>query len=315
MSLIHEALKRSESDKNRYRSPYFDNLTVIPPDGDDEVPPPPRPGCSVSETPGPPRKTRGLMLALLTLLVLAGAFFLLRSSGSTGPDSAVADATDQPPRPLTPGQMIADANRAAPDPTLNHHNTDGQADANIASAGKGSDPGKLRIRGGSQADAFTDAMRKLRQAWRTRDGGDANDKAPGKPTLPSGSEPLTSGGKPIQWRRPPAPTFISDRGDPSPKPSATDKTAAGTTDKTGGDENPDAAKQPTSAPAKPADPDAEFIATLRVTAILRGSSGNVALINGGLYRVGQTIQGAKITRIGQYEVEVTYKGKTHTIRI
>ena len=39
MSLINEALKRSESDKLRNSSPYFNNLTVMMPEGDD-VPPP-----------------------------------------------------------------------------------------------------------------------------------------------------------------------------------------------------------------------------------------------------------------------------------
>ena len=48
---------------------------------------------------------------------------------------------------------------------------------------------------------------------------------------------------------------------------------------------------------------------------MRGSDGNVALINGGLYREGQTIQGALIVKIGQYEVELTANGKRFTIRI
>ena len=41
MSLINEALKRAEEDKLRHSSPFFNNLTVLPPAEEEISAPPP----------------------------------------------------------------------------------------------------------------------------------------------------------------------------------------------------------------------------------------------------------------------------------
>jgi len=313
MSLINEALKRSESDKARNQSPYFDNLTVLMPDGDDETPPPPRPTFTAPQPPRPPRKTsRALIYALVGSMALLGVFFWARSTGEAGPGDAAAEPPDEPARPLTDGQMAAGARRTPPDASLNRHNTDSQAGAN-GQAGPGQAKPALRIRSDSAADAFTMAMRKLREARLAEQARDANIATSDGSSGAGGSTPLTSGGKPIAFRPAGAAGGISRDSDEGPAPTVPAEPAETS--------EPTETKPPASAPAKPTETpepartDGLDTSTLRVTAILRGSQGNVALINGGLYREGQTIQGATIVRIGAYDVELTYKGKKYTIRI
>jgi len=282
MSLINEALKRSESDKLRNSSPYFNNLTVMMPEGD-EVPPPPRP---TFEGPRPPRRptSRLLILALAATACFGTWYFWGRSTGQVGPASASGEATQEVEKPMTPAQMKAAAERSAPDASLDRHNTDSQARENAAA--------KAGAKGGIAAsnaeDAFKAAMRQLQQA---RQHGQPEESAGQAEAAGQAAE--TGQPSPAQPRQ----------GDPATAP-ATAPAQPGAT-------------PPAATPAKPApgpsdDPDPS---KLRVTAIMRGPDGNVALINGGLYREGQTIHGALIVKIGQYEVELTANGKQFTIRI
>lgn len=288
MSLINEALKRSESDKLRNSSPYFDNLTVMMPEGDD-VPPPPRP---TFEKPRPPRRptSRLLILALAATACLGAWYFLGRSTGQVGPAIASGDVAQEVEKPMTPAQMKAAAERSAPDASLDRHNTDSRSGDSAAAKGG--------VKGGITAsnvdDAFKAAMRKLQQARQQEQPEEssgqadevtspakAQDEATETPSAPSNAAPTAT---------PAAPSPAATPAKPAPTKPAPTKPAPDTSD------DPDPSK-------------------LRVTAIMRGPDGNVALINGGLYREGQTIQGATIVKIGQYEVELTANGKRFTIRI
>jgi len=258
MSLINEALKRSESDKRRNSSPYFDNLTVMRPDDDDELPPPPRPTFEAHDHDKRPT-SRVLILALVAAAAFGGWYLWSRSTGHVGPREASANALDEADKPLPLEQMHAAVKRVAPDPTLNKHNTDSLAGNKIDKKAK---PTKLKAE-----DAFTAAMRKLEQARH-------------KAKAPSTTAP-------VETSKPPGATG--------------DETGAAATGK------------PEPAPTTP--PPAAPPVKLRLTAIMRGPDGNVAIINGSLYREGQTVKGATILKIGQYEVELVADGKRFTIRI
>lgn len=300
MSLINEALKRSDSDKRRNSSPYFDNLTVMRPDDDDEMPPPPRPRSKVSRHEKRPT-SRLLIMALVTVVAFGGWYLWSRSTGHIGPQDASAEADKQ----LTPEQMRAAAERVSPDSTLNKSNTD-----SLAGAKTDNDVNA------KPEDAFTAAMRQLEQARRQAETDEAN-----QPPSPH-SEPLTSGGRPIKFRhaRPPQgskpqevqwpPSAEINTVKPKIPPTAAPAPAPAKTAEP--DTDTDAGSTPEPAP-KPVAP--HEASKLRVTAIMRGPDGNMALINGSLYREGQTIKGATIVKIGQYEVELVADGKRFTIRI
>ena len=292
MSLINKALKRSESDKLRNSSPYFNNLTLLMPDGDN-VPAPPRP--TFEEPRGPRRPTsRLLVFALVAMACFAAWYSWGRSTGQVGPANASGEAAEQVEKPLTHAQMKAAAERSAPDPSLNRHNTDSQAHANAgAKAGANGS-----IAGGNDEDAFTAAMRKIQQARQKEQHNESSDQA-------EAGQPSPAGPRQADGATPPA-TAPAEASEPTSAPSSAVPAAP-----------PPPAPPAGTAPAKPApEPsDALDVSKLRVTAIMRGSDGNVALINGGLYREGQTIQGALIVKIGQYEVELTASGKRFTIRI
>jgi len=51
----------------------------------------------------------------------------------------------------------------------------------------------------------------------------------------------------------------------------------------------------------------------RLSAVMRGPEGNVALINGNLFREGQTVLGARIVSIGRYQVELESAGRRFLI--
>ena len=302
MSLINEALKRSESDKRRNSSPYFDNLTVMRPDDDDEVPPPPRPTFQTRRQEKPP-VSRLLILGLVAAVACGGWYIWSRSTGQVGPDEASANALAEPDKPPTVEQMRAAAERVAPDPTLNRHNTDSHA------GNKTDDRAKLAK--DKSLDPFTAAMRQLERAGEK--GTETGELSP------MTSEPLTSGGRPIKFRhaRPPESSKPRDVHWPAsarmkPTKSKAPPTTAPveTTDPPASpDADTDVAKPAPKPPTPPKTP------SLRVTAIMRGPDGNVAIINGGLYRKGQTVKGATIVRIGQYDVELVADGKRFTIRI
>jgi len=281
MSLINEALKRSESDKLRNSSPYFNNPTLMMPEGDG-VSAPARP--TFEEPRGPRRPTSRLLVFALVATACFGAWYSWgRSSGQVGPANASGEATQEVEKNLTHAQMKAAAERSAPNPSLNRHNTDSQAHAN-AGANAGANGS---IAGGNGGDAFTAAMRKLQQARQKDQPDEPSDQAEAGQQQADGATPPAT-----------APTEASE-------PTSAPSSAA-----------PPAPPAET-APAKPApEPsDALDVSKLRVTAIMRSPDGNVALINGGLYRQGQTIQGALIVKIGQYEVELTANGKRFTIRM
>ncbi len=300
MSLINEALKRSESDKRRNASPYFDNLTVMMPDGDDEMPPPPRPDFQARRPENRPT-SRLLILALVASAAFGGWLIWSRSTGQTGPSEAAAQSESQPPdeaRPMTPEQMLAAANRNSPAPTLSKHNTDSLAGTIIDE--------KLSGAKGKAKDAFTAAMQQLARARERNKAGeiDRPDSA--------GSEPLTSGGKPITFRR----ARPSDTGDMIPP--ETDSKPDGAPDSTAqADTEPRPEKPDPPTAEKAPDPPAKHDKTrgLRVTAIMGGPEGNVAIINGSVYRQGQTVKGATIKKIGRYQVELEAEGRRFTIRI
>jgi hypothetical protein len=50
-------------------------------------------------------------------------------------------------------------------------------------------------------------------------------------------------------------------------------------------------------------------ADFKLTGVLRGPDGATAIINGNFYSVGQTIDGAKVTRIGRYTVDLEIEGR------
>lgn len=80
MSLINEALKRAEADKLN-RSPYFDNLTVLPVSADAGPPPPalpPEPKLAPQTMIHPQRRQHGR--AATTLMLVAGIFACLAAS-------------------------------------------------------------------------------------------------------------------------------------------------------------------------------------------------------------------------------------------
>ncbi len=294
MSLINEALKRSESDKLRNSSPYFNNLTVMMPEGDD-VPPPARP--TVEEPRRPRRPTsRLLMLALVATACFAAWYFWGRSTGQVGPASASGESMQDVEKPMTPAQMQAAAERSAPDPSLNGHNTDSQARDNAAAKG-GTKGG---IVASNVKDAFTAAMRKLQEARQNERADESAGLAKAGPQADETGQPSPARPQQGDSATPPA----TDPAQPGEPPSAPPSAAP-------------AAPPATTAPAKPAPEPSDNLdpSKLRVTAIMRGPGGNVALINGGLYREGQTIQGALVVKIGQYEVELTANGKRFTIRI
>lgn len=54
---------------------------------------------------------------------------------------------------------------------------------------------------------------------------------------------------------------------------------------------------------------------LRLGGIMRGSNGNIALINNRSVRVGQTVNNAKIVHIGDFSVEVELDGKRYLVAI
>jgi len=277
MSLINEALKRSESDKLRNSSPYFNNPTLMMPEGHG-VSAPARP--TFEEPRGPRRPTSRLLVFALVATACFGAWYSWgRSSGQVGPANASGEATQEVEKNLTHAQMKAAAERSAPNPSLNRYNTDSQAHANAGANGS--------IAGGNGGDAFTAAMRKLQQARQKDQPDEPSDQAEAGQQQADGATPPAT-----------APTEASE-------PTSAPSSAA-----------PPAPPAET-APAKPApEPsDALDVSKLRVTAIMRSPDGNVALINGGLYRQGQTIQGALIVKIGQYEVELTANGKRFTIRM
>ncbi len=296
MSLINEALKRSESDKLRNSSPYFNNLTLMMPEGDD-VPPPARPTLAEPRRPRRPT-SRLLILALAATACFGVWYFWGRSTGQVGPAIASGESAQEVERPMTPAQMKAAADRSAPDPSLNSDNTDSRAGAKAGAKGGAKGGAKDGIASGNAKDAFTAAMQKLQQARQHEQAEQADESADQAPAEPqqgdSPSPPTTAPPHPGQTA-PAAPSAA-----PATPPAAAAPVAA-----------------PAAAPAKPTtEPsDALEAAKLRVTAIMRGPGGNVALINGGLYREGQTIQGATIVNIGQYEVELTANGKRFTIRI
>ena len=273
MSLINEALKRSESGKLRNSSPYFNNPTLMMPEGDG-VPSPARP--TFEEPRSPRRPTSRLLVFALVATACFGAWYSWgRSSGQVGPANASGEATQEVEKNLTHAQMKAAAERSAPNPSLNRYNTDSQAHANAGAKA-----------GGNGGDAFTAAMRKLQQARQKDQPDEPSDQAEAEQQADGATPPATA---PAEASEPPS--APSSAAPPAP-PAET-------------------------APAKPApEPsDALDVSKLRVTAIMRSPDGNVALINGGLYRQGQTIQGALIVKIGQYEVELTANGKRFTIRM
>jgi len=308
MSLINEALKRSESDKRRNSSPYFDNLTVMMPDNDDEVPPPPRPRFEPRRNEKPP-VSKLLILGLVATMAFGGWYAWSRSSGQVGPDEASADALAKPDKPQTVEQMRAAAKRVAPDPTLNSHNTDSHAGT------KTSDRATLAT--DKNQDAFTAAMRQLERARKN----DQAQTVKADELSPMVSEPLTSGGRPIKFR-PARPLEGSQPRDVRLPATASKKPAE---PKAPSPTTPVEPADPPAPPASDADTDTarpvpkpatpHAASKLRLTAIMRGPDGNVAIINGGLYRKGQTVKGATIVRIGQYEVELIADGKRFTIRI
>ena len=130
MSLINDALKRAESDKVQRSSPYFDNLTVLPP-ADEEY----RPSMLPPETRPPKRRSPASYLMALSLIVAAGltGWYVWTRFGDSGrPKSARADAPaataragpqTQPatvrtakaaPRPVTPKPTPAEATTTKP---------------------------------------------------------------------------------------------------------------------------------------------------------------------------------------------------------
>lgn len=109
MSLINEALKRAETDKLR-NSPYFNNLTVLPPvdAADDEFPPPPRPAFHEPRRRGLP-VVSAIAGAMIFAGLIGGGYVYLRLRGQTAPQTVVAA------KPPTPAALPKGA-AAAPTP-------------------------------------------------------------------------------------------------------------------------------------------------------------------------------------------------------
>jgi len=69
------------------------------------------------------------------------------------------------------------------------------------------------------------------------------------------------------------------------------------------DDGNEPAEQP-SAPVEPAPQTEAQAASFRLTGVMRGPDGAVAIINGRFVKLGDSIGGAKVVRIGKYEVEL-----------
>lgn len=54
---------------------------------------------------------------------------------------------------------------------------------------------------------------------------------------------------------------------------------------------------------------------IRVSCVMKGPSGPAAIINGNCVTVGDTVSGARIIAIGQFTIEVEYKGHKHLIGV
>jgi len=116
MSLINDALKRAESDKVQRSSPYFDNLTVLPP-ADEEY----RPSMLPPDARPPKRRSPASYLMAMSLIVAAGLtgwYVWMRFGDSGPPKSARADAPAATAQagPQTRPATVRTAKAAAPKP-------------------------------------------------------------------------------------------------------------------------------------------------------------------------------------------------------
>ncbi len=356
MSLINEALKRAEADKLK-RSPYFDNLTVLPA-GEDDGPPPPAP----PPEPTPPRKGFPVMLLVSILLLLAaaggGVLLLLDWRAGGGPQSAdaaqanTAQASESTKGALPssrpagpPAEVLAARGRSLEDPAGSQDSHDDLRPEQPLHT----DPGR-RAMAFEQDDDMSNCQ-------------DGATSAPAEPTQPSGRD-VTDTVRVLAaaMMGKAASAFGGDgrspRKDTEPQPEPRDVGPAATsagrsgsiTDKTPG--SPKKSPQPTTRPAaatsrpsekapsppkprrkpKPSPTPSSAasggkpapirigggtnLSGLHVSAIIRGPDGNMALINGGAYREGQSIRGARIVEIGAYHVVLVGPGgKRVTLRM
>jgi len=265
MSLINEALKRAEADKLQ-RSPFFDNLTVLPP-AENEVPPPPRPDIR------PRRKRSVSILSVLSGLMLAGAaggavYLWLgrgrqpapRSAAAAGPARpAPAPTRPKPPRP--PAASLAATTPPAP-----------------ATA-----PAKPEAPGGALPSPAPES----------------------RPAVAAVDPPRPTTAPAVEIARAPSPeTAPTSRPAAAPKPAAAPAIAAARPSK----------PKATVVKPRPA-PRRLDVSKLRLQAIMRGPGGNVALINGNCLREGQTVEGARIVKIGQVHVELECDGQRASLRM
>ena len=276
MSLIHEALKRAETDKVRTSSPYFENLTVLTPSEDDTPPPPLPPVCE-------PRRRKGPLLGILGILMIAvgmgGAGLVwYRSSGRSGPDQA--GAADRPARPAGHVTASAAAEQPAPKPAVAPPSRPTEPAGDVR-------PALARTLDETQYyKPFCEPTAASRPTATSRPA--AGPQA--KPT----TEPATA------VAAGPASEPADDGGEDERPSSARTRPAA----------PPSPAARRTSAASV-----ASLQKKLRLSAIMRGPEGNAALINGDLLREGQTILGAKILSIGRHQVELESDGQRFTIRM
>jgi len=92
--------------------------------------------------------------------------------------------------------------------------------------------------------------------------------------------------------------------DAAPEPAARASGTPGESQRKPLFEDPGNPAQPPSAPVEPAPQPEAGPESFRLTGIMRGPDGAVAIINGNFVRLGDTIAGARIVRIAKYEVEL-----------
>jgi hypothetical protein len=289
MSLIHEALKRAEVDKLR-RSPYFNNLTVIPP-AEDEVPPPARP-----VEPPPPARLAVPTLKILTMLVIAGVgvggWCLWKEyRGRLGVPAMVAAQDTAGPAALATAKQTPPAANTPAMPT-----------------GAATIPTAQALRATPTASAPTPAEASI------------EDVAP-PPAAPAGAiapDPTPTEAQPQAGvtAQPPVeppevatPKKVSD----ASRTGQTTKARSATIKPPAASAGPAAAPREAAPKLAAAKPDA---GRYRLSAIGRGGpEGNVALINEKVVQEGQTILEAKVVKIGPTYVELEAGGTRFTIRL
>jgi len=258
------------AEKDKLRSSPFFNNFTVLPPGEDDSPPPPG---AAAEPPRdrPSRSALSVLSAVTLVAAAAGAGYLwLRTDGQAGPQPAAASSE--------PGDLASAApagtSPAAPTPA----------------AAPTTRPAPIAPEASAVKPGPSDRTETQRPDGRSPSS--AGPAPTSRPTAAPAEGPTAVAAGATDGSPPPPPiqpTEIAEarvaetRPAPAPKPSLV-------------------------SPRLPAGP--FNVRLLKLSVIMRGPEGNVALINGLPMEEGQTVQGARIVRIGQHHVELEHQGKT-----